>query len=110
MSEPICDFCSEVPVVKRYSCISFESLYSCILFESSVPVDDVTLVVDSRGDWAACETCQGLVDQGLWDALHKRSCETYDGWNEANDLVRKILSDYVQELHQQFRAMRLKTN
>ncbi len=65
---PVCDFCSidtnPVDASWRFSCRMFRA-------QASVP----ELVIEYRGDWAACDDCRPLVEAEQWDALADRCFE-----------------------------------
>lgn len=65
MKEPICDFCSarDAPWVMQA--------------ETYVTFSSATLVAQSVGDWAACETCKRLIDANDREGLAKRASESF---------------------------------
>lgn len=57
-----CDFCSERPVTARYCAESFIT-----------PFSTESIIHESVGDWAACSTCESLIDRGDWESLIHRA-------------------------------------
>lgn len=77
MSKEICDFCSDPTVVARYHAEDF------IVEHMSKPP---YVVQQSVGDWAACRTCETLIDANEWSNLALRATnmfgETYSELTE----------------------------
>lgn len=91
MSEQnICDFCSEPKWARRFQCTDF-------------PMDESPgfprLV--SKSDWLACSTCASLIDAGNWNGLLLRAV---DRFAQKYPMPRRILTDRIKQLHDQFRG------
>lgn len=67
--EFICDFCSEKPVVASYAADDFEA--------TPFSVPGASLYQTSVGGWAACATCEKLIDANDWDRLLDRAVTTF---------------------------------
>jgi hypothetical protein len=98
-NKPICDFCSSKDVVKSYACEPFRAL--------DIPG---ALIIDSADNaWAACAVCSNLIDTNQWDALTERSIETAQ-LPDMPEYERELTVQFVRNMHQQFRKLRLKVN
>lgn len=67
--EPICDFCSEKPVVAGY----LQPDYIMAEYQ----LGPMPVVANSTGGWSACEECARMVDAGQKEKLAARSAERF---------------------------------
>lgn len=83
----ICDFCSSSSVVWRYPTRSFNL---------------TQIKARSVEDWAACENCHDLIEEGQWQALAVRSLAT------CTDAKLLYWSrEFLRELHAKFNSHRM---
>lgn len=90
-----CDFCSSPAVRWRY------------------PARDVNMGVvlsggksvmhNSRGDWAACDTCHDMIEAGDYTSLLNRSIERFPGPAEQVFLPPSLIAGSVTSAHRAFR-------
>lgn len=67
--EPRCDFCSETPVLWRYPAKTFTN-------DIGITPDGKRIIGQSNTDWAACQTCHGLIAADNRAELTERSLST----------------------------------
>jgi hypothetical protein len=87
-ASPICDFCSSPEVRWSYNATDFGH---------------------SKGGWAACDACSGLIEAGRWQALARRSAESFVAKYRAEVGMNVSLDEQVPEfrrLHAGFREHR----
>jgi hypothetical protein len=95
--EPICDFCSDTPVVARYHAEDF------------LTVSNDILVSESVGDWAACSTCEALIDAGRWDDLINHAVERFFVVHpDMKDMPMDIIREYLTQTYATLRQSNLK--
>lgn len=83
---PICDFCASEEVVVAY------------------PIEDFIIPEfcwDSKGAFAACRVCMGLIESGQALTLEKRAFETFFQ-NREGLLSKEICFMFIRRLHGEF--------
>lgn len=94
-TEPVCDFCSAKSSPWTVKCNSFR-----------MPVSGTPFMMNSDTDWAACDDCKSLIEQGCWDLLkervkqsfmyHELTEETMELLEETYDLLKKNMTGIVR--------------
>jgi hypothetical protein len=91
MSEPICDFCSDVRVAWAYPCESFTSI---IVAPGGVGVQA------NHNGWAACNTCHELIEADRREQLVERSLQGFDIEPALMDVMKANLANLHDEFFQ----------
>ena len=101
----VCDFCSDVPILWRYS-ISPGGEFGTMVF-----IEAGRTSAESHGDrdgqWAACQTCKDFIQTGNWDGLRRHSAERLAEIQKENfgsAMLLSMLEAMVQQAHSVFRA------
>jgi hypothetical protein len=68
---PVCDFCFNQPVIKRFKAHPF------VMHPAHPEVPGLEHPLFAHGDWCACIACARLVDAGRWDALIERAFQAH---------------------------------
>lgn len=90
MSESICDFCSAPDPSWRYPARTFIAFCAPPIASESV------------GDWAACDTCHGLIERDDRMGLARRSLDELIVKTPEMAEARSELLQSLVDLHQQF--------
>jgi predicted nucleic acid-binding Zn-ribbon protein len=101
--QPVCDFCSDpLPMDGEcwtFPCESFE--YPFMLIEAGP--DGVTGQTEgSANDWAACDTCYDLIEDGDREGLAKRSVDADIERNPNAAGHRHVLVAMTRAMHDKF--------
>lgn len=94
--DPVCDFCSQKPVVWAYP-TKDSFLTGGVLALGSKTKPDKMVTMTSYGWWAACQTCHELIQKGERDTLAQRSADLMD-----NPLPMKIRMIAIKQAHGAF--------
>jgi hypothetical protein len=87
----VCDFCSDEEPHYLENC---ETFVATLL--------DGRTVGRSRGDWASCPTCHGMIATRKWHALKRRAVEAMVA--KYPDKPKNRIEHGVDIIHAQFRA------
>ncbi len=101
--EVVCDFCASTPVRWRYPCLDHESWG----FSKQRSGWGFPLHGESKGDWAACDKCRALIENGKWEKLARRSVSRLllaYGMGAQGKALQIV--DEVKKAHVQFRKNR----
>jgi hypothetical protein len=85
-----CDFCVQSPATKIYACRNFE-------WDGS-PV----FGTETKGRWAACESCAELVDAERWDQLTERVVRIFHRRYDTPRAQRAGIEAQFKSFHQLF--------
>jgi hypothetical protein len=88
----VCDFCSDHPVVARYPCADFTVVP---LRPSDMAIGPLSA---SRGDWAACRACYGLIEAEDYARLTKRAMRRFN--------LSPAVAPAMRAFHEGFRTHR----
>ncbi len=101
--QPVCDFCSDPLDLDgecwTFACEAFE--YPLTLVEVG-PEGTTAQTEGSADDWAACETCHGLVEDGDLIGLARRSVEKDIERHPEAANERDTLNKMTLALHRRF--------
>lgn len=93
----VCDFCtSNEPIYQNFPAKDF----------NWVQVKGVDL--NSRGHWAACQTCAEMIKKDDWDGLLNRAIKSFVKNHPDLAKFQSRAKEAIRELHQKFRDNRLR--
>lgn len=99
VSEPgreVCDFCTAEPTHRFYACRNFMWMKRTMCTH------------ESRGSWAACETCAELVDAGRWPELTERALAQFKKIHGYSRHEERYFREEFREIHQLFKEHMIK--
>jgi hypothetical protein len=88
-----CDFCSSTPVTAAYYAEDF------------IVASLATVTLGSTGGWAACASCELLIDTGNWAILVERVTETFiDAYPAMRLTDKNVLREHFHNLYRKLMA------
>lgn len=95
-----CDFCGEKPVIVAYPSADFQAP------DPDGIADKAGVTQNSKGAWAACQTCTDLIEAGEYERLTERSFVSFPWRRLFPETEWPMLKESLRRLHQKFREFR----